>query len=375
MNVPRAPHAYTTHNAAVDSKITDLVTPFGDVLDRRLLAEMMVSVYRLGEDASTTGDLKIINAALKELRYAFKIFRPYRSIRKVALFGSARLTRQHPAYGMAKEFGRLMSHRGWMVITGAASGIMKAGHEGAGRTASFGLNIRLPFEQEANPIIAKDAKLVNCKYFFTRKLLFIKESHATALFPGGFGTLDEGFESLTLVQTGKSDPRPIVFVDTPHRTFWKPLLKFFEHQLVQGGLISPSDRSTYTVVTSPEEAARAILRFYAVYHSLRYIRDRLVIRLQRPLPADVPAQLAREFPDILDGGSIQQGAALAEEADEPALQELPRLIFRFNRQQFGRLMELIHRINALGVPSREPAPPPTQPATLRPGPEGKRGSA
>ena len=340
-----SPQPYTTHNASVDAEIGSLISAFGDALDRRLLAEMMVSVYRLGADRSSTGDLKMLNAALKELRYAFKVFRPYRAVRKVAMFGSSRLTRRHPAYPVAQQFGRRMARAGWIVITGAASGIMKAGHEGAGRDASFGLNIRLPFEQEANPVIAKDHKLINCKYFFTRKLLFIKESHATALFPGGFGTLDEGFESLTLVQTGKSDPRPIVFVDTPRGTFWKPLLKFFDDQLHRGGMISPADRSIYRLAHSAEEAARIILRFYAVYHSLRYVGDALVLRLQRPLPEQAVAQLTREFQDLLRSGAIQQGRALPEEADEPQLQHLPRLILRFNRKDYGRLVELIHRIN------------------------------
>ena len=336
---------YTTHNTDVDAQIEALTRGFGDSLDRRLLTEMMVSVYRLGQDSSSTGDLKILNAALKELRYAFKTFRPYRDVRKVAMFGSSRVPRRYPAYPVAQEFGRLMARADWIVITGAASGIMKAGHEGAGRKASFGLNIRLPFEQEANPVIAKDPKLINCKYFFTRKLLFIKESHATALFPGGFGTLDEGFESLTLVQTGKSDPRPIVFVDAPRGTFWKPLLTFFDRQLKADGMISPSDRSTYRLVRSAEEAAQYIFRFYRVYHSLRYVGDRLVLRLQRPLPEGAVERLTAEFRDLLASGAFQQGGALPGEADEVELRRLPRLFFHFNRREFGRLIELIHRIN------------------------------
>ena len=342
---------YTTHNASVDAQIASLLKSFGDSFDRRLLAEMMVSVYRLAQDGSSTGDLKLLNAALKELRYAFKIFRPYRAIRKVAMFGSARVSRRHPAYEVAQEFGKRMAAAGWIVITGAASGIMKAGHEGAGREKSFGLNIRLPFEQEANPVIAKDQKLINCKYFFTRKLLFIKESHATALFPGGFGTLDEGFESLTLVQTGKSDPRPIVFVDAPGGTFWNPLVKFFERQLNQDGMISPADRSIYQVARSAEEAAHTVLQFYSVYHSLRYVGDQLVLRLQRPVSERVTEQLTREFRDVLRSGTIQQGPALTDEMDEPQLQPLPRLILRFNRKDYGRLIELIHRINDLGSAS------------------------
>ncbi len=339
---------YTTHNSAVDTQIAGLVKLFVDTQDRRLLAEMLTSVYRMGEDQASTGDMKIINSALKELRYAFKMFRPYRHIRKVAMFGSARLTKQHPAYPMAQQFGRLMAKAKWMVITGAASGIMKAGHEGAGRDNSFGLNIRLPFEQEANPVIAEDAKLVNCKYFFTRKLLFLKESHATALFPGGFGTLDEGFESLTLIQTGKSDPRPVVFVDTPRGIFWKPLMRFFDVQLVQGGLVSPTDRALYGLVRSSEEAVAYIRHFYSTYHSLRYVKGQLVMRLQRPLPSGSEARLTAAFRDVLSSGAIEQGGALPDESDEPELRHLPRLLLRFNRREHGRLTQLIHRINELG---------------------------
>jgi len=343
------PRRYSTHNAKVDAQLAELVKPFGDVLDRRLLAELMATVYRLGEDQATTGDLKLLNAAIKELRYAFKIFRPYRHVRKVATFGSARLTRQHPAYAMAHAFGHEMARAGWLVITGAASGIMKAGHEGAGRKASFGLNIRLPFEQEANSVIAEDAKLINCKYFFTRKLLFIKESHATVLFPGGFGTLDEGFESLTLVQTGKSDPRPIVFVEAPGRPFWQPMLKFFEEQLIQDGMIAPEDRHIYEVAHSGEDAARRVIKFYTTYHSQRYVGEVLVLRLQRRLPEAAVAGLTKEFRDVLRGGAIEQCTALKEEADETDLTELPRLVLQFDRKSYGRLLQLVHRINELGA--------------------------
>ena len=348
---------YTTGNVQVDAQLTALLGGLGDGLDLRLLSELMTSVYRLGKDQATTGDLKILNAALKELRYAFKVFRPYRHMRKVATFGSSRVSRQHPAYGVAKEFGRLMAKAGWMVITGAASGIMKAGHEGAGRDASFGLNIRLPFEQEANPVIATSERLINCKYFFTRKLLFIKESHATALFPGGFGTLDEGFESLTLVQTGKSDPRPIVFVESKGSQFWRPLIRFMEQRLVPE-MISPSDRSIYQVTESAEEAARVIERFYSTYHSLRYVRDVLVLRLQRRLPEREVERLPHRFRDLLLGDAFTEREALPEEADEPQLAHLPRLVFRFNRQYYGRLIELIHHVNDLGA-SAPPAPPRT----------------
>ena len=346
----RPKHLYTTRNSEVDAKIAEIVkTIGGDDFDRMLIGEMMTSAYRLGQDGASTIDLKIINSAVKELRYAFKVFQPYRHMRKVAMFGSARTPPSKPAYKMAKEFGRLMTQAGWMMITGAASGIMWAGHEGAGREASFGLNIRLPFEQEANTVILNDPKLVNCKYFFTRKLLFIKESQATVLFPGGFGTLDEGFECLTLVQTGKADPRPIVFVDLPDGSFWRPLLKFMGEKLVKEGMISPHDRSVYQVARSAKEAAEIIQSFYRVYHSMRYVDDRLVIRLNHPLTEKTLNRLSREFRDILKTDEMVQGQSLpqeeTEQGDEPELQGLTRLVLPFNRRDFGRLTQLIRRIN------------------------------
>jgi len=354
---PSSRHRYTTGKADIDARINELVSEFGDGFDRTLLAELITSAYRLGQEQASTGDLKMLNAAVKELRYAFKIFRPYRRTRKVAMFGSARVSKPYPAYGMAEEFGRRMAQEGWMVITGAASGIMKAGHEGAGRAASFGLNIRLPFEQEANLVIAQDSKLINCKYFFTRKLLFIKESHATALFPGGFGTLDEGFESMTLVQTGKSDPRPIVFVDLPDGRFWKPLITFIDEQLVGQHMVSPDERSIYQVAHSAEEAAQYIRRFYSVYHSVRYVGEQLVMRLQHPLPDAAVEELNRAFKDIVASGAMAQAEAVPEEVDEPELRALPRLVFHFNRQHYGRLIQMIHRLNELGAPaSGAPAP-------------------
>jgi len=346
----RPKHLYTTRNVEIDAKIREIVQSIGDdEFDSMLIAELMTSAYRLGQDGASTIDLKIINSAVKELRYAFKVFQPYRHVRKVAMFGSARTPSNRPAYKMAKEFGRLMTKAGWMMITGAASGIMWAGHEGAGRDASFGLNIRLPFEQEANEVILNDPKLITCKYFFTRKLLFLKESQATVLFPGGFGTLDEGFECLTLVQTGKANPRPIVFVDLADGSFWRPLLKFMGQQLVKEGMISSNDHFVYQVARSAKEAAQIIQRFYRVYHSLRYVGDQLVIRLNKPLPEKRVAALSREFKEILVSGEILQGPALPEEeteqGDEPALQGLSRLVLHFNRRDFGRLTELIHCIN------------------------------
>jgi uncharacterized protein (TIGR00730 family) len=343
------PRFYTTQTPAVDAEIKKLASAFCDPLQRRLIAEMMTSAYRFGQDQASTIDMKIVNNAVKELRYAFHIFQPYRHLRKVVVFGSARTPPGRPSYEAAKRFGRQMADSGWMVITGAASGIMRAGNEGAGTQASFGVNIRLPFEQGANPSIASDKKLITCKYFFTRKLLFLKESHATALFAGGFGTLDEGFECLTLVQTGKSDPRPIVFVDNRDGKFWKPLIKFFDERLFAQGMISPSDQALYRVVRSPEEAAEFVTGFYRVYHSMRYVGDRLVLRLRSLLPDSEIGKLSREFKEMLrPKGKIVQTGALDEESDEAELADLPRLVMPFDRRTYGRLYQLIYRINQLG---------------------------
>jgi uncharacterized protein (TIGR00730 family) len=233
-----------------------------------------------------------------------------------------------------------MTKAGWMMITGAASGIMWAGHEGAGREASFGLNIRLPFEQEANEVILNDPKLITCKYFFTRKLLFLKESQATVLFPGGFGTLDEGFECLTLVQTGKATPRPIVFVDLPDGSFWKPLLKFLGQKLVKEGMVSSNDHFIYQVARSAKEASQIIQRFYRVYHSLRYVDGKLVMRLTKPLPERKVAQLSKDFKDILISGESGTGKEMVAKA------------IHYNSPRKGHLFVAVNCAAIPGTPER-----------------------
>ena len=351
----RSPHSFRTGHPEIDVQIEQLVTHLGSPFHQQLLAETITAIYKLGEDQAPTLDLKLLTTTVKELRYAFKVFLPYRHVRKVAVFGSARTPATRPSYRLAQQFARLMVEAGWMIITGAASGIMRAGQEGAGSQASFGLNIRLPFEQEANPVIAHDKKLVNFKYFFTRKLLFVKESHATVLFPGGFGTLDEGFECLTLAQTGKTEPRPIVMVECGRGAYWRPLDQFFRRQLVAGGMIDRADDAIYRIVRSAEEARDVVLQFYSTYHSLRYVKDLLVLRLHHALPPEAVARLNREFQDVLVRGRITSGSALPVEAYEHDQPALPRLLLQFNRQHFGRLYQLIHRINALGAGPRPAA--------------------
>lgn len=314
-------------------------------ISRELVDEIHQTAEKLLRDRAGLADIKLVNRALKELRWAFHVFAPYRHVRKVSIFGSARTPESAPAYIAARDLARRLVERGYMIITGAGPGIMRAGQEGSGRERSFGINIRLPFEQSANEFIQRDPKLVNFKYFFTRKLMFVKEADAIVLFPGGFGTHDEGFESLTLLQTGKAKPLPVVFIDAPGGTYWETWHRYVEEHLLAPGLISTWDMRLFRVTDDLEEAVCEIERFYARYHSCRYVGDLLVLRLSSPLPDAVVRELDEEFRDIVARGRIEQRAALPAERGEPELAELPRLVFPFARRHFGRLRVLIDRIN------------------------------
>jgi uncharacterized protein (TIGR00730 family) len=315
------------------------------VSTEQLVQQIKETADKLIRDQANRGDVKLLNTALKELRYAFKIFAPFRHRRKVTVFGSARLPASDPAYAQAVEFGRRIAEAGFMVITGAASGIMEAGHVGAGRENSIGVNIMLPFEQDANAVIAGDNKLMHLKYFFTRKLLFVKESDAIALFPGGFGTLDEGFEVLTLVQTGKSHLFPIVMVDEPGGSYWKRWDALIREVLLTRKLISPDDLSLYKVTDSVDAAVAEVLDFYRVFHSMRYVGRDLVFRLQHALSDAMLARIRGEFKDILSSGTFEPTPAAPEEANDPHVSALPRLRFHFDRRSLGRLRVLINTIN------------------------------
>jgi uncharacterized protein (TIGR00730 family) len=310
-----------------------------------LVKEIMLTATKLVTDGTSRGDLKIINSALKELRYSFKVFAPWRDHRKVTVFGSARLTPDRPAYQQAVEFSRKIAEAGYMVITGAGPGIMQAGHEGAGRDKSFGVNIRLPFEQTANPVILDDPKLINFKYFFTRKLAFVKETSAIVLFPGGFGTHDEGFESLTLMQTGKGYVMPLIYLDPPGDRYWDEWEAYVDRQLVSRGMVSPEDKYLFTVTEDVDRAVREIEAFYSVYHSQRYVRDTLVLRVKKKLSGPLLAALNEDFADILTSGKIEQRGAFADEANEPVIANLPRIAMKFDRHHFGKLRAMIDRIN------------------------------
>jgi len=333
--------------AEVHRLAAELVTELQGIRDGDLIGEILATSMKLLRDRTNRGDVKLIDKSLAELRYALKIFAPYRDVHKVSIFGSARTPEAHADYKQAADFGRKMAAAGWMVITGAGGGVMAAGHGGAGAEPSFGLAIRLPFEQATNSFIANDPKLINFRYFFTRKLMFVRSSHAIALFPGGFGTMDEGFEVLTLVQTGKSVPVPIVMIDSPGGDYWRCWQEYVKNQLLARGLISPNDLRLYKVTDNVDEAIREVIHFYSNYHSLRYVRDDLVMRLQRAPSEAQLAEIEEKFSDIKMKGRYRVTAAMTAEADEPSLADLPRLVFTFNRREHGRLRMLIDYLNDL----------------------------
>jgi len=317
--------------------------PHQNYIDRAL-----ETLLRIADSDTERLNWKIITASLEDLEQGAKKFQPYCHRRKIAIFGSARISSQQAEYQMAVDFARCMTQSGFMVITGAGGGIMQAGNEGAGRENSFGLNIRLPFEQGANSAITGDDKLIDFKYFFTRKLFFLKESDAIALFPGGFGTQDEAFETLTLCQTGKYGPVPLVLVDQPGGDYWHSWNDYICQQLHGKGLISPEDSSLYTITDNLDTACQTIKDFYRVYHSSRYVEKLFVMRLKLKLSQIAVEQLNQEFSDILSQGEIKQSGALPEEQQDLALINLPRLIFHFNQKSLGRLYQLINKINCLG---------------------------
>ena len=331
----------------------DLVARLQDLIENResypgseLFLQMFERVFRLVGDETYSADLKMLNHALLELRYAFKVFAPYRSVRKVSVFGSARTSRDRPEYRMAEQFSNQVSERGFMVITGAGPGIMEAAQGGAGRARSFGVNIRLPFESKANEVIENDPKLIHFKYFFTRKVCFLKETNAIVIFPGGFGTHDEAFESLTLVQTGKSDLVPIVFVDRPGGSYWSSWLDYIHTHLRDEGYIDGFDENLFHVTDSVEDAVEVVDGFYRNYHSTRFVRPLQVVRMKEPVGDALLERLNREFSDIIVSGKIERlPVPLEAEEDGPKTADLHRIAFRFDRKSYGRLRALIDVLN------------------------------
>jgi uncharacterized protein (TIGR00730 family) len=341
LSAPAGPWA-----AERDAAIAGFLDRFAaDCADRDILADLMVAITRLARDGAGRGDLKLLTTAFKELRYAFKVFAPYHDIRKVSIFGSSRTPADHPDFIQAVAFARRMRERRWMVITGAGDGIMGAGQRGAGRAASFGVAIRLPHEQKTNVTIAEDPKLINFKYFFTRKILFLKEASAIVLFPGGFGTQDEGFEAMTMIQTGKTNLMPLVMIDAPGGTYWQHWRTYLKAELLHNGMIDDEDMNLFKLTDDVDEAVDEITGFYRRYHSMRYVGPLLVLRLLSPLPPAVLERLNDTYASILTEGRIDQhpGPLIGEDDEYPGM---PRLAFAFNRRAAGTLRLLVNDVNA-----------------------------
>jgi uncharacterized protein (TIGR00730 family) len=313
-----------------------------------LCKEIVINALKCRHDTMDILDLKILNRTMAEYQYAARVFKPYRHVRKVSIFGSSRAPEGSPYYEMARCFGRLVAEHGFMAITGAAQGIMRAGIEGCGADKSFGVNIMLPFEKSPADIIKYDRKLVKFKYFFTRKLFFVMEADAIALFPGGFGTHDEGFEVLTLLQTGKSSPMPVVLLELPEDDYWQSWDRFVRQQFLAREFIREADLSLYKIVRSPLEGLEIIRDFYGTYHSVRQVHDKLIIRLEKELADQDIEHLNDSFRDIIKSGRIMKSTVLPEEADEPGALTKPRLAFCYNRSNAGRLNEMILKINEMG---------------------------
>jgi len=336
---------YEIGDKNIDSLINELADKSSSPETERLLREILTTAVKLGKESQDKGDLKLVNNALKELRYSFKIFAPYRSIKKVIIFGSARSKKTSAEYKMAELFTRSLTGKGYMIVTGGGPGVMEAGNKGAKAGCEFALNIRLPFEQKPNPYIDEKDKIINFKYFFTRKLVFVKETDATALFPGGFGTLDEGFEMLTLFQTGKSRPRPIVLMEPEGSTYWEAWKRFVNNEILKNGFIEKEDLKLFRIVKSVDKAISYIEDFYRVYHSIKYVSGTTVLRLNRKIRGETLKLINQKFKDILRSGEIRTSPPMREEIHKGEYLELPRLVMDFNMHDYGRLCELIHVIN------------------------------
>jgi uncharacterized protein (TIGR00730 family) len=337
---------FTGDNGPLDQLIQQVIETAGDIHQPDYVREMIIAALKAGQEADERADLKLMNTTLKEMRFTSKVFGAYRNVRKVTVFGSARTQPDDPIYRMARRFGQKLAEAGFMVITCGGSGIMKAVDEGAGPEHAFRVNIRLPFEERQEPVRAGDPRSITYKYFFNRKVAFLKEADAAALFPGGFGTLDEAMETITLLQTGKRNPMPLMLVDDPKRPYWPPVVELFKEELLARNYICPSELGLFEWTCSVETAVERIRHFYRRYHSSRYVRGRLVLRLTSQLSPENIRELAGKFHDILvPGGGISASEALEDEMDDADTLHLPRLIVDFNRRDFGKLKSLIDDIN------------------------------
>jgi len=337
---------YLTGIDELDKRIEELSRKYCEHENRDLLNQILITSMKLALESHNRADLKLVNVSFKQLRYALKIFSNFRDVRKVAMFGSSRTDEHDPEYRCAEEFARKIVKHGFHVITGAGGGIMEAGNKGAGPEYSFGVNIKLPFEQVANKYVTDKSKLINFKHFFVRKLFFIKESDATVLFPGGFGTLYEGLENFTLFQTGKSAPRPIVLMQTKENKYWDEWFSFVRKALVKNKYISRDDLHLFFKTDDTDKAVAHIVKYYKNYHSIRYVKKTTVFRLNRELPVKFLNEVGKEFKDILKDGNIEPCRdMIPEELRKGEYLNLPRIMMRFNKKDYGRLNQLIYRLN------------------------------
>ena len=337
--------SFDRSNGEIDDLI-DLLMGKCKVYHPEMIREMIIGALKSGQENDYLADQKLMCTTMKEMRYTNKVFGPYRQRKKVTIFGSARTSSSEPIYKKCVEFSRLLAEQGYMVITGGGPGIMRAGNEGAGVENSFAVNIRLPFEQDTNPVMDQDEKSITYKYFFNRKVAFLKEADAVVLFTGGLGTLDESMEIMTLIQTGKNPPIPLVMIDDDGG-YWEDWLEFLRDSLLKRGLISGEDFALFTMTKDPAEAVQVIDDFYRNYHSMRFVKNKMIIRLNKALDSDHLKILTNEFGEILiSGGKMSLSSPLPEEDDQPDLKHLPRLAVEFNRRSYGLLKSFIRRINS-----------------------------
>ncbi len=337
--------SFARTNGEIDRIVDELIGKAGELHHPHLVREMIISALKSGQESDYLADLKMLNNTMKEMRYTNKVFAPYRHRKKVTIFGSARTEPNEPIYQKCVRFSRRLANLNYLIITGGGPGIMQAGNEGAGSENSFAVNIRLPFEQAPNPIMLKNPRLITYKYFFNRKVAFVKESDAIAVFPGGFGTLDEAMEVFTLIQTGKTSPKPLVLIDD-ESGYWDLWFKFIKEAMLGKGLISAEDVAIFTISRSEEEAIQVIEEFYRTYHSMRFVEGRLIIRLNKEISQDNIEELENEFPELRHSGTrIEACPPLPEEVDEPDLLMLPRIALHFDHQHYGLLTAFIGRLN------------------------------
>ena len=337
--------SFTSPNKEVNQLITKMFEVAGGIKQPDIIREMILSSLLIGQETDYLADLKLINTTLREMRFTAKVFGPYRDKKKVTIFGSARTAPDDEMYLKCVRFSRMLAEKGYMIITGGGPGIMHAGNEGAGSENSFAVNIKLPFEQNPNPIMYRNPRLITYKYFFNRKVAFVKEADAVAVFPGGFGTLDEAMEVFTLIQTGKTAPKPLILIDD-QEGYWENFFRFVKESLLVKGFISGEDFSIFTITKDENEAAEAIESFYRVYHSMRFVEQRLIIRLNKALTSDQIATLEMEFPELINNGDrIICCGMFPEETDEPDLAHLPRISMNFDHHHYGLLLAFIHRVN------------------------------